>query len=562
MWTKKDAAVNSVKDVVLKNTGLSESEFLYPRADPYLEHLDEAVEMLSKAIGNGAHITICGDYDADGVTASAILYMALTQVASEDDVSVRLPMRFSEGFGLSEKAVSEIDDGLLVTVDNGIAAVEAVKAAKDKGLTVLVTDHHLVRDDGVIPNADCILNPHVNGDKSEFDGYCGAGLAYRMAKSLLGENHPIMGYLVQLAALGTVADVMPLLYDNRNIVKRGLELMSTKPQYGLRAIQNQFDMEGTVTEEDIGFKLGPVINAAGRLLDNGAIKAFNTLICTDEAEAHEYAKELFELNERRKQLVKDAMTQAEQIINEECLHGDSPLIVAGEFHEGIVGIIAGRLVEKYNVPAIVLSVLDDGVSLKGSGRSYGDLNLKELLDTASDLMAKYGGHQGAAGLSLPLENLDEFRMRLMSNMPEIHEQEGIDVYDLEISQDDIDNVYPELEKYAPYGEGNPAPVFKISGFRLSPRAGKFFNRLGADGSALKLFGVNADAIGFGLTSKYEDENEPRVVDLYGTLSKNTFYGKTTNQIELIDLERSPIKKNATSLMGLLSAQMQSFNKMP
>lgn len=560
MWTKKDATVNSVKEVVLKNTGLTESEFLHPRADPYLEHLDEAVELLSEAIAAGTHITICGDYDADGVTASAIMYMALTQIADEESVTVRLPRRFSEGFGLSEKAVSEIQDGLLVTVDNGIAAVEAVQAAKDKGLTVLVTDHHLVREDGLIPNADCILNPHVPGDKSEFDGYCGAGLALRMARQLLGEAHPIMSYLTQLAALGTVADVMVLLHDNRNIVRKGLELMSTKPQYGLRAIMTQFDIEGQVTETDIGFKLGPVINAAGRLLDNGAIRAFNTLICTDEAEAHECAKELYELNEKRKEMVKTAMLDAERIINEECLHGDSPLIVAGDFPEGIVGIIAGRLVEKYNVPSIVLSIIDDGKNLKGSGRSYGDLNLKELLDTASDLMSKYGGHQGAAGLSLPYDNLDDFRMRLIGNMPEIHVVEGNTVYDLEISQEEIDGIYPELEKYAPYGEGNPAPVFKVTGFRLSPRGGKFFNRLGADGSALKLFGSNADAIGFGLASKYEDENEPRIVDLYGTLGKNTFYGKTTNQIEIIDLERSSIKKEDTSLMGLLKAQMKSFNK--
>lgn len=559
MWTKKDATLTTIKDVVLHNTGLSESEFLHPPTDPHLENLDKVVEMLAEAIDSGSHITICGDYDADGVTASAILYMALTQIADEEMVTVRLPRRFSEGFGLSEKAVSEITDGLLITVDNGIAAAEAVQMAKDKGLTVIVTDHHLVREDGVVPNADCILNPHVPGDKSEFDGYCGAGLAYRIAKSLLGESHPIMEYLIQLAAVGTVADVMQLLFDNRNIVRNGLELMSTKSRYGLRAIQNQFDMEGTVTEGDIGFKLGPVINAAGRLLDNGAMKAFNTLISTDEAEAHEYAKELYELNEQRKQMVKDAMAEVERIINEDCLHGDSPLVVSGEFPEGIVGIIAGRLVEKYNVPAIVLSPIDDGKTLKGSGRSYGDLNLKELLDTASDLMSKYGGHQGAAGLSLPTENLEDFRMRLMENLPEIHAAESNTLYDLEISQDEIDGVYSELAKYAPYGEGNPGIIFKIREFRLSPRAGKFFNRLGADASTLKLFGSNADAIGFGLVSKYEDENEPRICDLYGTLSKNTFYGKTVNQIELLDVERSPVKRAETSLMGLLSKQMSTFN---
>lgn len=560
VWTKKDASVQSVKEVVLKNTGLSDEEMLSPKEDPYLEQLEEAVEMLSKAVHNGTHITICGDYDADGVTASAILYMALTQIVADEDVTVRLPRRFSEGFGLSEKAVSEIQEGLLVTVDNGIAAVEAVQLAKNKGLTVLVTDHHLIREDGIIPNADCILNPHVPGDKSEFDGYCGAGLAYRMAKLLLGDNHPIMDYLVQLAALGTVADVMALLHDNRNIVKKGLKLMSEKPKYGLCAIQRQFDIEGIVNEEDIGFKLGPVINAAGRLLDNGAMKAFNTLVCTDEAEAHEYAKELYELNEKRKQMVKDAMDEVEKIINEDCLHGDSPLIVAGDFSEGIVGILAGRLVEKYNVPAIVLATLDNGKTLKGSGRTYGDLNLKELLDSASDLMIKYGGHQGAAGLSLLADNLEAFRERLRDNLPEIHAAEVSTLYDLEIVPEDFDTVYPEIEKYAPYGEGNPGIIFKISGFRLSPRAGKFFNKLGSDATALKLFGANADAIGFGLVSKYEDEGEPRTCDLYGTLSKNTFYGKTTRQIELLDVERSPIQRAETSLMGLLSNHMKNFNK--
>lgn len=566
MWTKRDSA-SSVKDVVLRNTGLTEEEFLHPERDPHLFHLSEAVALIKSGISKRQKFYIMGDYDADGVTATSIIYLALKELSPTTNVFPRLPKRFTEGYGLNESIVDEFEAGsFLITVDNGIAAVEAVQKAKDKGITVLVTDHHLQREDNVFPNADCIIDPNTDLDtESTFRGYCGAGIAYRIAAELIpGSNK--LEYLRALAAVGTVADVMTLVQDNRNIVIDGLRIMSAPQNQkfydtGLMAILNRLDiLSGPVFAEDIGFKIGPIINAAGRMRDDGAKLAFDTLVSDDEFEANELAKELVEINDDRKELVKKSLLDAEEIVTNECLFGDRPMIIAGDFHEGIVGIIAGRLVEEYRTPVIVLSDTGKGI-FKGSGRSCGNIHLKELLDTASDLLVAYGGHAGAVGLTVEEGNLESLRDRLLNNIadPEAAEIEQQDAYDLEIKADDIPDVYEELEKYAPYGEGNPKIIFKVVDYRLAPRRGKFFSKLG-DGSIVKFNGKDADAIGFGLWDKYEFSGCPRLMDLYGSIAPNSYNGIVYKQIEISDFEKKSEKREESSLMGILSAKMAGFNK--
>ena len=563
MWTKRDAS-SSVKEVVLRNTGLTEEELLSPAKSPHLFHLKEAVALIRKGVEDKKRIYIAGDYDADGVTATSIMYLMLKQLDPNLRVVARLPRRFSEGYGLNPKMIDEFEpNSLLITVDNGIAAAEAVKKAKEKNITVVVVDHHLAPEDGILPDADCIIDPNTDYDtESVFRGYCGAGLAYRIVEELLPNSN--LDYFKALAAVGTVADVMPLLHDNRNIVLEGLKVMSPPLNRkhwncGLISIINRLDlMDVQVTAEDIGFKIGPIINAAGRMKDDGATLAFNALISDDEFEANNLAKDLIDLNDSRKDLVKESVLEAEGIIADECLFGDHPMIVAGDFHEGIVGILAGRLSEEYKTPVIVLANVD-GHTWKGSGRSYGDVHLKELLDTASDLLIAYGGHAGAVGLSVSDDNLADLRERLIKNLPpetKVSSEENF--YDLEITSSQIPEIYDELQKYAPYGEANPKVVFKITDYRLAPKYGKFFSKLG-DGSIVKFNGHECDAIGFGLAEKYDFADNPRLMNLYGVIGSNSYGGIVSKQIEVFDFEKLSDPAKPSSLMSLLSQRMAGFN---
>ena len=558
-WIKRNPSAATVKDVVLKNTGLSEPDLLNPPREPFLFHLDEAVDMIKEQVGRKVPVSIMGDYDADGVTASAIMYLLIKEMDRDADVTVRLPKRFSEGYGLSEKAIDEFKPGFLITVDNGIVAVDQVRKAKDKGFVTLITDHHLCRDDETLPDADLILDPNIPNDPSAFHGYCGAGIAFRIAQRILQPGSQIMKYVTALAAVGTVADVMDLVLDNRNIVKDGLEYMNRGVGGGLEALLQKLDICGYVSEDDIGFRVGPVINAAGRMRDDGATKAFNLLVTVDDFNhAKDLAEELAEINELRKATVKTGLETAKAIIADECLYGESPLIVSGDFHEGVVGIIAGRLCEEFGVPTFVLSEREDGIC-KGSGRSNGSVHLKNLLDSASSLLVGYGGHADACGLSVKAEDLETLKDRLMEAVASYgSEEKRIEdqYYDLEIDASELKTAYAEVAEFAPYGHGNPKIVFKVNNFTLTPKYGKFCQRMG-DGSIVKLFGVVCDAIGFGLSDLYEAEGEPKNLELYGTLGANTYMGRQTQQIEMMDLKKAADAEVApTSLMGVLRSRMK------
>ena len=257
--------------------------------------------------------------------------------------------------------------------------------------------------------------------------------------------------------------------------------------------------------------------------------------------------------------MKQGIETAKTIIADECLYGESPLIVAGEFHEGVVGIIAGRLCEEYKVPTIVLAKKEDEPVYKGSGRSNGRVHLKDLLDSAADLLLQHGGHADACGLSVEEQNLDELKERLIVNLPLFKTAESTEednAYDLEIDASALDAAYAEVAKYAPYGHGNPKVVFKVENFSLTPKYGKFSQRMG-DGSIIKLFGVGCDAIGFGLADLYEAEGEPKNINLYGTLGMNTYMGRQTRQIEMLDLRKNvEAAASTSSLMGLLKSRMK------
>ena len=561
-WKKKDVAAPSIEAVVERNTGIPIAEFLNPPVAKVITGLREAAEMIAEAILNGIPITIYGDYDCDGITASSILFWTLRWLGCTS-VAVILPKRFSEGYGLSMKGVNRIKEGLLITIDNGIAAVNEIAAAKEKGLKVVVLDHHLLREDGQIPAADVVVDPSAIPG-SDFSHYCGAGIAYKLACILL-DDPAQLDKLSALAAIGTVADVMPLIGDNRNIVIKGLRQLNNGPNLpGVYALLKYLELYN-VTEMDIGFKLGPIVNAAGRMHDAGAEEVFNLLVCEDPRVCTAMAAALTSINEERKAVVEQGIEICEQLIEENCMYGNDIMVVYTtmaspvQLHEGVVGILAGRIAEKYKVPAIVLTEIEGGM-LKGSGRTFGEIHLKKVLDSAADILARYGGHAGAAGLSVPLNRVDDLQDRLAETMASIEKGAEADpdtvYYDIEVNAFQIPAVMEKLKQFAPFGEGNPRIAFKVNKVRLLPRLGKFYRLMGADGQHIKLFGHGCDLVGFDLAQKYREMEEPLFVDTVGYVSENYFGSNVSLQVEMLDFRSAQSATTRSSLAAMLEKKMK------
>lgn len=534
-WIKRDSACKTIQDVVLRNTpAFSRKNDVYT-----VKEMNNAVAVLKQFIANGRPIALVGDYDVDGICAASIIFLAITSLGG--NVKVRLPRRFSEGFGLSEKIVGEISEGLLITVDNGIAAIEAVQKAKDKGLTVIITDHHLRSESGELPNADIIIDPNAVPDSADFTGYCGAGIAYKLAALLLGEGNALLPKLLSLAAIATVADVVPLVKENHSIVRNGLAAMLTEEgrTVGLGALLEVCQMDKFITAKDIAFKIAPIINASGRLHDDGANIPFALLTFEGSHDAAiNMAQNINETNEQRKAIKTREMAVIHETIENELLEQEVPLCVyVPGLSEGLMGIYAGELVERYKVPSLVFTDSEDPDIIKGSGRSCGGVHLKNLLDSCSDLLYKYGGHAEAAGVSVERNNFEAMKNRLMKcigSVPKVND--NILYYDLDITVDKIQDAIREMERFAPYGEGNPEIVFRLLNFDLAERFGSCYKTMGSNGNSIRLFGKDVVAVGFGMTERYIAINKPQKVNLVGTLSLNYYQGKTNVQIEIIDIK--------------------------
>lgn len=549
VWKQKDKKLKTIKDVVLHNTKQTEKEFFNKKKN-YIDQTKEAASMIKHFIEEGEQITIFGDYDVDGITSSGVLDLAITELGGLTDVI--FPKRFSEGFGISEKAVEKINDGLLITVDNGIAGVEAVRKAKEKGITVIITDHHQPNDDGIFPPADIIINPNAIEGSCDFNGFCGAGIACKLSEELLGEGHPLLKRLVSLAAIGTIADVMNLVGENRLIVIEGLKELNKRHSdfMGIDALLEVLELE-SITATTIGFKIGPILNAVGRLYDDGAKDAFELLKCKDRAEAANLANKLVAINENRKDIVNKWKKIADEKLNVK----NEPIIIAylPGVPEGIVGILAGRLKEEYDRPTIVFSDAEEKGILKGSGRSTESVDMKALLDKASELLYKYGGHEGAAGLSIKKCDYESL-IRVLNSLLGEYKENDLLYYDLEISVKDIPKALKELDKFAPFGAGNPNVIFKIKDFDLIPKNGLYYKPLGViDGKykGVKLFGDKVSALDFEGWKKYCGMGNPKTLELLGTLSINSFKGYVSNQIEIVDMIDGKREAKKTSLAEAL-----------
>ena len=434
-------------------------------SDPMLlTDMDKACARILEAIDKEQTIVVYGDYDVDGVTATALLYQHLKGMGAS--VKCMLPSREGDGYGLSKNAIQSIHDKgcqLIVTVDNGIAAIEEAEFAASLGVDLIVTDHHLPHD--TLPKAVAVVDPRRADDHSPFKGLCGAGVAFKLCAALDGcPPEEMLDYCGDLAAVGTVADVMPLTGENRTLVKAGLKLLQQTDRPGISALLEEVGLEGKpITAENVSYAIAPRINAAGRM-DN-AVTALQLVLCEDEERAAELAHKLNEINVARQETEQEIVKAAqEQLDAEPAILEDRVILIWGrDWHPGVIGIVASRLVEKTGRPVIVVSVDEHGEG-KGSGRSVQGFNLHECIASCEDILLRFGGHAMAAGLSVREENLPELRRRLN----EWAARECAVLFtpplecDLSIHLDRITvESVRRLEQLAPYGAENPTPVFVL-----------------------------------------------------------------------------------------------------
>ena len=445
-----------------------------------LTDMQRGVDIVYDAAQAGKYIRIMGDYDVDGVSSTYILYKGLTGLGVKCDKFI--PHRITDGYGLHEPAIRDAYEAgvqVILTCDNGIAAANEIRLAKELGMTVVVTDHHEepYNDDEagtrhyIIPDADAVIDPKRPEDDGVFKEICGAVVAWKFVWCLYRkfgkENEFKNSDFLEIASLGTVCDVMELQHDNRAIVKEGLKKMQNTSNIGLQALLEVLGLKGkTLTSYDYGFKIGPCINAEGRL--DTANEAFDLLVETDYQKALEKAAQMRDLNVERQELTKQGMEEAFKIIDAE-MQDDKVLVVyLPEVHESIAGIIAGKVRERYCKPAFVLTK-GDGDFLKGSGRSIEAYSMYNKMVEVKDLMLGFGGHPLAAGLSLKEENLEKFRQ-------ELNARSGLTDADF-IQKVMIDVILPvafltqsfikQLEILEPFGKGNEKPVFAQSNVRAT-----------------------------------------------------------------------------------------------
>lgn len=466
----EEFGIDPVVARVIRNRGIigddAIREYLYGGRekirDPFLlRDMDRAVEILKKKIGSGKRIRIIGDYDIDGVMSSYILKTGIHSLGGTADV--RIPDRMKDGYGLNSGLIrAAAADGVdtILTCDNGIAAAGPVELAKENGMTVVITDHH---DVASLPPADAVVDPQREDDVSGSENLCGAAVAWKLIRALGGDPEMKM---LQYVGFATVGDVMELTGENRILVREGLRQLRETENPGLRALADVCGISlETVTARQIGFVLGPCINACGRL--DSADRAGALLEAKDEESARKIAEELRDLNTNRKAMTENGTHDAVRMIEERGMQKDRVLVLfLPGVHESVAGIIAGRIREKYNRPAFVLT--RGGESVKGSGRSIPEYQMFTELQKAQDLLIRFGGHPMAAGLTLREENIAELRRRLNENcalteemlIPKIR----IDV-PMPISYV-TGKLISELDLLEPFGRGNEKPVFAEKNVRF------------------------------------------------------------------------------------------------
>ncbi len=565
---RKRGSFSSALEFVSHNTGMSEEKLLNDQKTYRIDGLEEAKDMLVKAMEDRKTIYVFGDYDVDGVCASAIIKVGMTSAGYGKKTIVRLPKRFSEGYGVSEKAVDEFEAGqILVTVDNGITAMPAIRKAKEKGMQVLVIDHHLPLQNGkgdpTIPEADLIIDPKAFPGSADFDGYCGAGLAYRLMGGIARDSRALWK-MICLAAIATIADVMPLTGENRRIVKYGLAGMTdmNRTTTGLYALLLACECAERVTEETVSYKLAPCLNAPGRLFDYGAYESYKLLAYDRNlAPAKKMAKQQMEWNKTRRSLSSEWTVRAMEKADTHALMGKKPVILQIDgIPEGIVGIVAGRVAKHVKCPCVILTQAQGQPGmLKGSARSYGDIHLFDILKEGGGFLKSFGGHKEAAGLSLEDSKLEAFRKRIYAvyqqRVPETSADNDL-YYDLEANGKDgesLRRLLEEIQKYGPYGQGNPQPVLYIRELLLTPTGSGYYRYIGGR-SAVRMSSAELDCISFHDVEQFERIGAPALIDVMGTASINHYMGKSRHRLEFSYISESRTAQRKQSALAALIAR--------
>ncbi len=419
-----------------------------------------AVKRVQKALDEFERIAVYGDYDADGVTSTALLYSYLEMQGA--DVVYYVPNRHTEGYGLSYEAIDKLSMmgvKLIITVDNGISAVEEAKYINELEMDLVITDHHLPSDS--LPQAAAVVDPHRADCNLDFKDYAGVGVAYKLICALEGEENGITDSFVDLVTIGTIADVMPLVKENREFVRCGVEMLADSDRTGIQALMEAAGLsERKINSTSIAFGICPRINAAGRM--GSADRAIRLLLSEDYDEAVMLAQEINDENTARQQTEQEILTQAdEQIRSNPGWKYQNVLVVAGEgWHDGVVGIVASRLVEKYGKPTLVITV--DGEDAKGSGRSIEGFNLYDAICRCGDCLTHFGGHMLAAGIGLKASNIPVFRQKINKYADSIEMPYPIQNIDFKLNPACVNTEMLEtVSQLEPFGAGNPQPIFGL-----------------------------------------------------------------------------------------------------
>lgn len=512
--------------------------------NPFLmDQMEEATTRVITALTENQKICIYGDYDVDGTCATALLYMFLKELYA--NVEFYIPKRLEEGYGLSTSAidsVKEMGTDLMIAVDCGITAIEETEYANKLGIEVIICDHHQPKEE--LPNAYAVLDPLKPGCNYPFKYLSGAGVAFKLAQGLcerIGKRGLPLKYL-DLVALAGAADIVPIVDENRILVNEGLNQINVNPRPGIEALIEMSKLQpGQLTSGQIVFTVAPRINAVGRLGD--AERAVNLLITNNKKEALELAKVLESENYERRKIDVDTFEAAKEIVETEFdLDDELAIVLHNEnWHPGVIGIVASRLVEKYYRPSVLLTTID-GVA-KGSARSINGFNIYEALQKCEDLLLHFGGHQAAAGLAMEVDKIDEFRERLKEVL-----KSSITTDDLlqEISIDSkirFSEVTPKflriLEQFSPFGPGNLRPVFVAEGVRTAntPRIVgtnhllASFKQNGSD----KIF----DSIGFNMGEYLETiRTNNQEFDIVFSIDKTIRDNRIYPQLKLKDIKAS------------------------
>jgi len=537
---------------VLASRGLGEGEecdrFLVPQLatlrDPFeLKGMDRAVERVMVARSKGEKVAVFGDYDVDGICSTAVMVLTLRLLGI--DPVIFIPHRIHDGYGVSSSRLSEIaTEGvtLVITVDTGITAVDEVEHARSLGMDVIVTDHHIAGE--TLPNACAVVNPNLAGSDYAGGALCGVGVAFKFAHGLLkGASHDaesartFLRSLLDLVALGTIADVVPLRGENRVFARHGLDVLRKSQRPGIRALMDVARVRGDkLNAEHVGFALGPRLNAAGRT--DHAITALELLLTDSQERAVEIANYLDSLNRRRREEEKEILQDSLSLAEDQITSGeDAFLVVAGEtYHLGVVGIVASRLAEKFHLPTVVMRI--DAEVARGSARSIPGFDVHQALGAVEDHLLGFGGHAAAAGVRVEPGRLVTFRGAINEYARGVFAANDLSpecLIDAELEACEFEwGLWKDLQRLQPFGEANPEPVFMMRGLRTAVPPRVVGNdhlrvRFQADGHSFQAIGFHmADRIGL------MDSADAQVDALFRP-SANDWNGQTSLEMHLVDL---------------------------